>query len=145
MKRVLIIVLAIVALLGLPACGGSGGGGGVVDNIIDNNASGYLGGTWSGTLTSKLLYGAMTFHMTITQRANGDLAGTASISGKFSDNKGVLVGTVSNPSGKGDIAFTVSWGSGDTMTFAGTYNANTMSGGYTSLTLNDAGTFKLNK
>ena len=145
MKRVLIIAMAIVAILGLAACGGGGGGGGVVDNIIDNNASGYLGGTWSGTLSSKLLYGTMTIHLTITQRANGDLAGAATISGKFSDNKGVVAGTVSNPSGAGDIAFTIVWGSGDTMTFGGTYTASTMGGGYTSLTLGDAGTFSINK
>ena len=83
--------------------------------------------------------------MTITQNAAGDLAGKATISGTFSDSKGVVAGTVSNPNGNGDIAFAVSWGSGDTMSFIGTYTASTMKGAFSSLTLPDAGTFALGK
>lgn len=145
MKKILMLAMVLIAALGLISCGGGGGGGGIAAHIADNAASGYLGGTWTGTLVSKGFYGTMSLTITVTQNAQGDLVGTAKITGKFSDSKGVLGGTVSNPNGPGDIGFTIAWGTGDTMTFLGTYTASAMSGAYTSLTLADAGTFTLSK
>lgn len=142
MKKFLLIALVLVAALGVASCN-SGGGGGLIGQIA--GGSGYLGGTWSGTLVSRGVYGTMSLTITISQNELGDIIGTAKITGKFSDSKGIVAGTVSNASGPGDIAFSISWGTGDTMTFIGTYTATTMKGAYSSLTIGDAGSFSLAK
>ncbi len=141
MKRFLLIALVLVAALGVASC--NSGGGGLIGQIA--SGSGYVGGTWSGTLVSRGAYGTMSLTITISQNELGDIIGTAKITGKFSDSKGIVAGTVSNASGPGDIGFSISWGTGDTMTFIGTYTATTMKGAYSSLTIGDAGSFYLAK
>ena len=144
MRRVPLTAVSLVILISLfllASCGGSGGAG---SRAVDAVAEGYLGGTWSGTYTSRLGQGGGSLTITISQNAMGDFAGTASITGHITDNRGVVAGSVSNPSGPGDLTFAISWSSGDVSTFIGTYNSSAISGGYTD-TMSDAGRFALSK
>jgi len=137
------LVLCLV-LLSL-SCGGGGSGGGGGSSSLPPSSGGYISGNWSGPWASSL-YGTKGTVTANLNQSGSQISGTAFVTRPGlpgGDVSGNVNGSISNPSGPGDITLGIAYSNQGYATFKGSYTNTQISGNYNNLTENDYGTFTL--